>query len=204
MKYTISELSKKISISETSLTTNFPLVCSKMLKKGIKIIKEGKGKNALYSIVEVEPCQIDKQDLSTVKKRTVEEMEGEEWRECPSYHNYEVSNYGRFRNKISKIIYNGTKTKQGYINVSAGYGNVLALHRLVLQAFNPIPNPQDFTVEHLNGIRSDNRIENLKWVSNTENIGLMLMHRADLNQELTRLIQNHGYEKTLALLKSLN
>ena len=203
MKYTISELSKEIAVSETSLATNFPLVCSKMLKKGIQIVKEGKGQSALYSIIEVEPCQVNKQDLSTAKKRTTEELEGEEWRECPFYNKYEVSNYGRFRNKASKIIYNGTKTKQGYINVSAGQGNVLALHRLVLQAFNPIPNPQDFTVEHLNGIRSDNRIENLKWVSNTENIGLMLMHRADLNQELTRLIQIHGYEGTLALLKSL-
>ena len=57
--------------------------------------------------------------------------------------------------------------------------------------FNPIENNKSYTVDHINGIRDDNRLENLRGVSSDENIQYMLFKRADLNKELTRIIQNH-------------
>lgn len=43
------------------------------------------------------------------------------------------------------------------------------VHRLVLEAFNPIENMESLQVNHINGIKSDNRIENLEWVTASQN-----------------------------------
>jgi hypothetical protein len=44
------------------------------------------------------------------------------------------------------------------------------------------------TVDHINGKRDDNRLENLRWVKKEDNTQFMLLERAELNKELTRII----------------
>ena len=63
---------------------------------------------------------------------------------------------------------------------------------------------ENLTIDHIDGNRSNNQLENLRWVTLEENISLMIQNRAELNKELTRLLQKYSYEEVLNLLKQLN
>ena len=58
-------------------------------------------------------------------------------------------------------------------------------------------------MDHINGKRSDNRLENLRWCSSEQNTQWMLLNRTEITKETTRLINKYGYEKTLDLLKNI-
>lgn len=64
----------------------------------------------------------------------IEDLPGEIWKETYCSPNYEVSNFGRIKNKFSKKSLNGTINRKGYIVVSLDNQNYF-LHRIILQTF---------------------------------------------------------------------
>lgn len=81
----------------------------------------------------------------------------------------------------------GTKTKRKATNCSKGYARMdlygngkrssLKVHRIVAQAF--LPNPENKPqVNHINSVRDDNRLENLEWVTASENTIHGVIHGA--------------------------
>lgn len=101
-------------------------------------------------------------------------MEEEIWKPILKYPGYEVSSLGRVKsykqNKEGKII-SGSKSK-GYIKIDFRINNNTVqdlVHRVVLSTFCPVDNWETLTVNHKNGNPLDNRLENLEWMTQSEN-----------------------------------
>jgi hypothetical protein len=81
--------------------------------------------------------------------------------------NYEISIDGWVMNKRSGRILKPEDDQRGYWRVNL-YGKHQKIHRLIAKAF--IPNLENKPlIDHINGDRKDNRIENLRWATYAEN-----------------------------------
>jgi len=100
----------------------------------------------------------------------------DEWRTCELYPRYEVNAEGHIRVKVSQKLMKPGKMN-GYLNVRLtkdleNGGSKLScarLHREVAKAW--VPNPENKEeINHINGIKDDNRVANLEWVTKSENM----------------------------------
>ena len=90
-----------------------------------------------------------------------------EWRDIPGHRKYQVSSDGQVFSKRVHRVLALEKVRGGYLRVALGFmGNRHLVHRLVLLAF---VGPSELECNHKNGIRSDNRIENLEYCTRQEN-----------------------------------
>lgn len=98
------------------------------------------------------------------------------WKDIEGYPGYEISNLGRvmsYKGKTPRIM-KGQFSNSGYQRLLLNKGRKPpirkhhSIHRLVAQAFisNPESKPE---VNHKNGVKANNKVENLEWCTSSEN-----------------------------------
>lgn len=108
---------------------------------------------------------------------TAVDLPGEEWKDAPARFDapaYAISNKGRVKNKNRNTLLRPAQTG-GYLSApltrsSTGRVKLELVHRLVAYAFLGEPPEGAPTVDHINGDKQDNRVENLRWLSCKDNI----------------------------------
>jgi len=89
------------------------------------------------------------------------------WEKVSWAKNYLISNLGNVFSLKSKRLMKKNVSNRGYERVTIK-GKQVSVHRLVCVAFLG-ENKNKKIVNHKNGIKTDNRIENLEWVTCREN-----------------------------------
>lgn len=107
-----------------------------------------------------------------LEKNFIEEV----WKQIEGYPNYEVSNMGRVRSlnyhREKRVqILNRVIHPNGYDRITLckdGKKKLAQVHRLVWEAFMG-KIPEGYEIDHINTVRDDNRLENLRCVTHKEN-----------------------------------
>jgi hypothetical protein len=102
-----------------------------------------------------------------------------EWKPVKDYEGYEVSSEGQVRSldridsagrSLKGKVLSATPSSSGYLMVypsKNGKNHARTVHSIVCETFH---GPSDKWVNHKNGIKTDNRVENLEWATPSENM----------------------------------
>lgn len=141
------------------------------------------------------------------------------WRDIEGYEGlYQVSNKGRVKSLARETPFTNrwgqriTRTRKEFIMVAKkqanGYlvvclrncgGKWVSIHRIVAKAF--IPNPENKPqVDHIDGNKENNCVENLRWVTAAENAAnpLWVEHSKNMSEETRRKMSESHRKKEVA------
>ena len=167
--FTIEQIRKKYGWIANTTISNFINYCK---DRGVIIEQVGISKSPAYF-------------------KIIKELKTE-WYENPKYPKIEISKLGLIRNKRTKRIYR-SKNTQGYC-VYNDKGRSTLVQRIIMETFNPVENMENLYVDHINGIRDDNRLENLRWATQRDNMIYRQENWKLIQKNFEKAVQKFGYE----------
>ena len=88
--------------------------------------------------------------------------------------NYLIDEFRNIYSSASKKWLKPSLDKNGYYRIRLqnidGVTKAIPVHRLVMNTFSPHPDSLNLTVNHKDGNKTNNHIDNLEWMTNLENI----------------------------------
>lgn len=134
---------------------------------------------------------------------------GEVWKAIPDHDYYEVSSLGRVRS-LDRLVPGGRypgsmrrmrgrvlapgASKTGYLRVKLGTGPWYSVHGLVAAAFIG-PRPEGMQVCHNDGDKLNNRRENLRYDTASENVRDSVRHGTQAMSRRTHCPDGHPYDE---------
>lgn len=134
-----------------------------------------------------------KHSMSLMIQSENREKESEVWKDVVGWEGlYKVSNFGNVLSIRRNKLLTPYIDHNGYIKVvlSLNGQSHKAVHRLMAEAFIPNPDNKPY-IDHINTIRGDNRLENLRWVTSKEN------NNNPISIENSKLGQSHKFTPIL-------
>ena len=112
---------------------------------------------------------------------------------------YEVSNLGNVRNKNTKVVLSQEDTGNGYmcvgLQMDKGVYKKTRVHRMVAMTFLEFQRTEERNeVDHINGNKSDNSVDNLRWCT----------HKENMNNPVTRRKIRRGVKRYRLQLQNCN
>ena len=119
------------------------------------------------------------------------------WKPIPGYPDYHVSGVGdvkSFRYGKDRLLSPGSNKGYPQVILSAdGVRTTCTIHKLVMLSFVG-PRPDGMQIRHLNGVRSDNHLENLKYGTSKENHADTVLHGHNHYLNKTHCPSGHPYD----------
>lgn len=128
----------------------------------------------------------------------------EDWKDIPGYKGlYRVSSFGRIKSLKKNIIMKPILQSNGYchIGLNNGVQKQFRLHRIIANTF--IPNPENKPqVNHKDGNKQNNRIENLEWNTPKENMNHAMRTGLNRPSMIGRFGADHNTSKPCLQISS--
>ena len=103
---------------------------------------------------------------------------------------YSVSNDGYVMNEKTGRILIPQDDRRGYARVDL-YGKHKKIHYLVASRWLPAPTEEGLVIDHIDGDRMNNKVENLRWVTQKVNMNNTVRHRKPKTRILSEVLKSH-------------
>jgi len=123
-----------------------------------------------------------------------------------NFNSYSITKDGKVWSHLNNIFLKPQRTGHGYLGVQLNRKSKI-IHRLVAETF--IPNPKNLPeIDHIDGDKHNNSIDNLEWVSHQENIlrakNSGVMHNSHVKREVMQLETGIIFESLVSAAELCN